>query len=124
MNKEHFGGSCKFPCTPGRPLADRFASLRRAFLTGSQWFRHVHAMPLLIGFSHFVSEAFSSHLELKQMDKFFKNQGFVRETYQGKRNFFFNLHRQFASWLLSEQHSEVEFLVGCHCGSPARFSHF
>ena len=67
VNKEHFGGSCKFSCSPGRLLADCFASLRRAFLTGSQWFCHVRTMPLLIGNTHFVSEAFSLHLELKQM---------------------------------------------------------
>ena len=90
MKKEHFESSCKFSCTPGRRVAYRFASLRRAFLTGSQWFRRVRAMPLLKGYSHFVSEAFSSHFELQQMGKLYKNRGFIRETYQGKHNFCFN----------------------------------
>ena len=88
----------------GRPLAYRFASLRRAFLTGSQWFLRVGAMPLPIGYSHFVSKAFSSHLELKQTSNFSQKLGFVREVYQEKHNFFFDL-LQFVSWRLSEQHS-------------------
>ena len=84
-------------------------------------------MPLLVGYPQFVSEAFSVHLERKQMGKFCKNLVSCVKLYMKHikgSTIFLKLHRQFASWRLSEQHSSVQFLVGCHCGSPARFSHF